>query len=335
MADKTSEIKNEMSLVDEKSLRSKIYVIRGQKVMLDFDLAEIYGYETKNFNRQIKNNIERFDGDDFMFRITKEEANNLRCKNFTSSWGGSRYLPYAFTEQGIYMLMTVLRGDLAIRQSRMLVRLFKNMKDYLVENPQLLAPQNYYALMDKVEENSRHIKAVEDDIKANMVTRADLADFIRLFDQGTEAEEVLILDGQPFKADEAYQRIYKKAKQSIIVIDDYIGVKTLHHLAYAKASVQVTIISDNKARPQLKAAEYKDFLTENPKRSISFIQSAGRPHDRYVVLDEGTDNMKVYHCGASSKDAGRKITTITRIMDIEDYKVTIKSLLQGAPLILK
>ena len=93
MADKTTEIKNEMSLVDEKSLRSKIYVIRGQKVMLDFDLAEIYGYETKNFNRQIKNNIERFDGDDFMFRITKEEANNLRCKNFTSSWGGSRYLP--------------------------------------------------------------------------------------------------------------------------------------------------------------------------------------------------------------------------------------------------
>ena len=300
-----------------------------------FVLVEIYGYETKNFNRQIKNNIERFDGDDFMFRITKEEANNLRCKNFTSSWGGLHYLPYAFTEQGIYMLMTVLRGDLAIQQSRMLVRLFKSMKDYLVENPQLLAPQSYYALMDKVEENSRHINAVEDNIKANMVTRADLADFIRLFDQGTEAEEVLILDGQPFKADEAYQKIYRKAKQRIIVIDDYIGVKTLHHLAHAKPSVQVTIISDNKARPQLKAAEYKDFLTENSKRSISFIQSAGRPHDRYIVLDEGADNMKVYHCGASSKDAGRKITTITRIMDIEDYRTTIKSFLQGAPLILK
>lgn len=86
--------------------------------MLDFDLAEIYGYETKNFNRQVKNNIERFEGEDFMFRLTKEEYDNLRCKNFTSRWGGSRYLPYAFTEQGIYLLMTVLKGDLAIKQSR-------------------------------------------------------------------------------------------------------------------------------------------------------------------------------------------------------------------------
>ena len=229
------------------------------------------------------------------------------------------------------MLMTVLKGDLAIEQSKTLIRLFKSMKDYIVENKPLLAGEDLLKLSVQTHENTMTIQRIEQ----NMVTRADLADFIRLFDQGTEAEEVLILDGQPFKADEAYQKIYRKAKQSIIVIDDYIGVKTLHHLAHAKPSVQVTIISDNKARPQLKASEYKDFLTENSKRSISFIRSSGRPHDRYIVLDEGADNMKVYHCGASSKDAGRKITTITRIMDIEDYKTTIKSLLQGAPLILK
>lgn len=97
-------------ILDESTLKDKIYTIRGQQVMLDFDLAEIYGYETKNFNRQVKNNIERFEGEDFMFRLTKEEYDNLRCKNFTSRWGGSRYLPYAFTEQGIYLLMTVLIG---------------------------------------------------------------------------------------------------------------------------------------------------------------------------------------------------------------------------------
>ena len=118
---------NEIIIVDEKVLQSKIYIVRGQQVMLDSDLAEIYGYETKNFNRQVKNNIERFEGDDFMFRLTKEEFDDLRCKNFTSSWGGSRYLPYAFTEQGIYLLMTVLKGDLAVRQSRALIRLFKSM----------------------------------------------------------------------------------------------------------------------------------------------------------------------------------------------------------------
>lgn len=94
-------------IIDAKAIKEKIYNIRNQKVMLDFELAEIYGYETKNFNRQIKNNIEKFEGEDFMFQLTADEFKNLRCKNFTSSWGGSRYLPYAFTEQGIYILTAV------------------------------------------------------------------------------------------------------------------------------------------------------------------------------------------------------------------------------------
>ena len=84
-------------------------------------------------------------------------------------------------------------------------------------------------------------------------------------------------------------------------MDDYIGIKTLYHLAHAKANASLTIISDNKARPPLRQTEYNDFLTENPGRSITFIQSANRAHDRYIVLDEGTKDMKVYHCGASSK----------------------------------
>ena len=118
-------------LLNEEYLVSKIYIIRGVQVMLDFDLAAIYGYTTKNFNRQVKNNIDRFD-EDLRFQLTDTELGNLRC-NFctskstspkddnlrseisTSSWGGTRYLPYAFTEEGIYMLMTVLKGELAIR----------------------------------------------------------------------------------------------------------------------------------------------------------------------------------------------------------------------------
>ena len=107
--------KNEMIITDQNVLMNKIYTIRGQKIMLDFEFAEIYGYETKNFNRQVKNNIDKFEGEDFMFQLTDEEMNNLRCKIFTSSWGGTRYLPYVFTEQGIYMLMTVLKGDIAVR----------------------------------------------------------------------------------------------------------------------------------------------------------------------------------------------------------------------------
>ena len=142
-------MKTEISLYDTEKLKDKIYTIRGQQVMLDVDLAEIYGYETKYFNRQIKNNIERFD-EDFRFQLTDEEVANLRCKFFTSSsgdenlrskfsissWGGSRYKPYAFTEQGIYMLMTVLKGELAVSQSKMLIRMFKEMKHFIQNNAQ-------------------------------------------------------------------------------------------------------------------------------------------------------------------------------------------------------
>ena len=81
--------------INETMLQSKIHIVRDQKVILDVDLAEIYGYETKNFNRQVKNNKAKFEGDDFMFQLTKDEWENLRCKNFTSSWGGRRYNPYA------------------------------------------------------------------------------------------------------------------------------------------------------------------------------------------------------------------------------------------------
>ena len=110
--------------LNEELIASKIYIIRGQKVMLDFELAEIYGYETKNFNRQVKNNNDKYD-EDFMFQLSKEEYKEiLRCKNFTSSWGETRHLPYAFTEQGVYMLMTVLKGELAIKQSKALIRIF-------------------------------------------------------------------------------------------------------------------------------------------------------------------------------------------------------------------
>lgn len=319
------------SEITVENLRDKIYEIRGQKVMMDFDLARIYGYETKNFNRQIKNNIERFEGEDFMFQLTKGEFENLRCKNSTSSWGGSRYLPYAFTEQGIYLLMTVLKGDLAVKQSRTLVRLFKSMKDYLVENRSLLTQNNYFALVDKVEENTREIKEIKD----NMVTGADLSDFIKLFNQGLSNEEILILDGNPFKADEAYQKIYRSAKSRIIIIDDYIGTKTLHHLAHAKKNVKITIISDNVARPKLRLGEYDDFVSENPGRGIVFLRSMHRVHDRYIIVDYKTKSEKIFHCGCSSKDAGKKITTITETDNRELYHPMVEGLLKQPELELK
>ncbi len=114
--------------LNNKTIESMIYIIRGQKVMLDFDLAKIYWYTTKAFNQQVNRNIEKFPMD-FMFKVNKDEMNSiLMSQNVISSWGGNRKLPHAFNEQGIYMLMTVLKGDLATRQSKALIRAFKQMK---------------------------------------------------------------------------------------------------------------------------------------------------------------------------------------------------------------
>ena len=118
------------------------------------------------------------------------------------------------------------------------------------------------------------------------------------------------------------------------MLDDYLGVKTLHHLSHAKITVDVTIISDNKGYNPLRLMEYYDFLTEYPGKNITFIRSANKAHDRYIVLDYGTKTMKVYHCGASSNDAGKKITTITEIKEVSIYKDIIKKLLTNPLLTL-
>ena len=130
-------MKTDLILINEEQIKDKIYYIRGQYVMIDSDLAKIYGYTTKAFNQQVKNNIEKFD-DDFMFRLSDKETNKLSRSKFLTSMqtkgikGGRVYNPYAFTEQGIYMLMTVLKGDLAIKQSKALIRIFKQMKRLLI-----------------------------------------------------------------------------------------------------------------------------------------------------------------------------------------------------------
>ena len=136
--------------MNENNFEDLIYDVRGQKVMLDIDLARIYGYSTTRFNEQVKNNIAKFD-DDFRFRLLKEELEEISIsKKSTSIWqlpgtkGGRTKLPYAFTEMGIYMLMTVLKGDLATKQSKALIRLFQSMKHYIIENKTLLTNTNPY-----------------------------------------------------------------------------------------------------------------------------------------------------------------------------------------------
>ena len=314
--------------------------------MLDFELAEIYGYTTKRFNEQIKNNIERFD-EDFRFKLTREEVQNLRSKNSTSSWGGSRYLPYAFTEQGIYMLMTVLKGDLAIQQSKALIRTFKRMKDYIIENQGLIGEREYLQMSMLVSQNAlntlemRHeLNEVEDqmaevaDKLSTVVYKSDLSEIMTEFGEPQIKRGYLIFNGNPFKADLAYYEIYQQAKKTIYIIDNYIGIKTLEHLIDCEIDIEITIFSDNLYNG-LRANIFADFCKEYPEIKISLKKSGGIFHDRYIVLDYGTDECRVFHCGASSKDAGARITSINEIFTVSMYDVMICGVINNPDLQLK
>ncbi len=327
---------NEIAVIDAKSLNDRIYMIRGQKVMLDFDLAEIYGYTTKRLNEQIKRNSEKFP-EDFMFLLnTTEIGGILRSQNATSRWGGSRYLPYAFTEQGIYMLMTVLKGPLAVQQSKALIRLFKEMKDCIAENKGFIGTDEFMMLSSRVDCNARNTEVrfekIETEIKqSNQELKKVMDNFI---DPNTH-KHYLILDGEKIEADIAYRSIYKTAQQTVYIIDNYIGLKTLHHLKSVKENVSVIIFSDNsKSKDMLTSIMVNDFKNDCPKIPITFKETNGRYHDRYIVIDYGCANEAVYHCGASSKDPGRKISTITRAEDKELYHPIVDELLSGPTAII-
>ena len=321
--------KNEVTIleqIDREKVKSQIYEVRGLRVMLDSDIAAYFGVETAALNRAMKRNIKRFPPK-FCFQISREEYHEiLRCQlGILELEQGkySKYLPYVYTEHGLSMLTSVLHTDRAIEASILIMEVFVEVAHYILQNTPLLPYEELKLLQNRQEKLSDKIQ----DIEKNMVKKNELSDFMKLFDTGIRNDEILILDGEPFKADFAYQKIYGTAEKSIIVIDDYLGLKTLHHLASAKSGVQITIISDNKGKNPLKLTDYNDFLKEYPDVKIKFITSLGRIHDRYIAVDFGTKNERLYHCGASSKDAGRKITTITEIKGLADYKNTLKSLL--------
>ena len=355
--------KTEFSLIDEAILKSRIHTIRGVKVMLDVDLAEIYGYSTKAFNQQVKNNIEKF-AEDFRFQLNKDELAELsRSKILTSEQGNSskkskfekvgvlrskiltanlspksRSCPYAFTEQGVYMLMTVLKGDLATRQSMALIRLFKQMKDYIVaENQQLIGNAGIPEIALQTAQNTRVLAEHSTDIKDlsgevlninNHLGRVDLSlqKIMENFIDPTTYKHFLIFDGQKLEADVAYMKIYSMAKKTIIIIDNYLGVKTLDLLRGIAKNASVQIFSeewgDEKITPAIKA----DYEKARPDVPLKIDRPSRKFHDRYIFLDYGMPSEKLFHCGSSSKDGGNKLTTIMQIECPEMYHPIIDSL---------
>ena len=345
--------KADFSLIDENFLKSRIYIVRGIKVMVDSDLAEIYGYTTKAFNRQVKNNIEKFE-DDFRFQLTKEEyyevlrckkctlespdatnpQNTLRSKFLTLEQGKySKFLPFAFTEQGIYMLMTVLKGERATAQSRALIRLFKQMKDYIVaENMQLLGAESNPHISSCMLQNTREIAEIRGELAETrtdvFAMKSDLQKVMENFIDPSTFKHFLILNGQKLEADVAYTQIYGMAKKSVVVIDNYVDVKTLDLLRSVAKNVSIAIFSDQYGKTRLTESMLADFRTARPDVVLEGPKSVGGVfHDRYILLDFGSKTEKVFHCGASSKDAGNKITTIVQLEDASVYHAVFAGLL--------
>ena len=279
-----------MILIDETSIKDRIYTIRGVKVMLDTDLAAIYGYSTKAFNQQVKNNSARFP-DDLMFQLTTEEFTELsRSRNLTTIMqtigrkGGRVYLPHAFTEQGIYMLMTVLKGELAVRQSLVLVRTFKTMRHYLTDNSLV------FQRLDRIE-----LKQLETDDKVNQL-------FKQLEKPETD-KAVIFFKGQMWDATSCIEQILEKAEREIILIDSYVDRKTLDMLSRKKTGVAVlmfTSVSGNRITEK----ELNDFNSQYPSLDVRITDEF---HDRFLILDR----KNMYHIGASIKDAGKKAFEIS------------------------
>ncbi len=296
--------KNEIMVIDH--IENLVYRIRGQQVMLDTDLAEIYGYEVKYLNRQVKRNIERFP-EDFMFQITKDEVQELRCQNVTANINPmSRALSYVFTEQGIYMLATVLKSEMAVQQSIVIMRAFKNMRHYIIENRQLASKEDLQRIAMSVGEyqkkTDKTIQSIEqriDDLSNNFISESEL-------------KNLVIYKGQKFEADIAYVEIYQKAKKSIFVIDDYVNIKTLHQLSQKKDGVAVMLFTENGhgRKGFLTSSDVSDFQAQYPTLQIKPNPDC---HDRFIILDYGLKTEQVYHCGASSKDAGKKVCAINKI----------------------
>ena len=299
---------NEIVIITEEDIRNKIYVVRGIQVMLDSDLARIYGYTTKSFNQQVQRNIERFD-DDFMFQLTKDEYHNiLRSQNVTlelEQGKYSKYLPYVFTEDGIYMLMTVLKGEKAVLQSKTLIRIFRRLKDYVINNN--LIEQRYINNLVL-----RHDNILIE--QSNKLTEYDskFEEIFTKFDSDDYLKNKLIFENHIYDACSFLLDILNEAKKEIIIIDNYCDKEVLDLICNLK--VNVIVISKN-----MNDKLIKKYQTQYDNLTIKYNDIF---HDRFIILDK----KKVYQLGSSLKDLGKKCSYISKFDNKNDINDLIKKI---------
>ena len=280
-------------LINDSELKNLVYVVRGQQVMLDSDLAMLYQVPTKAFNRAVNRNIERFP-DNFRFQLTKEEYDSLRCQNGTSNGrGGRRYLPYAFTEQGIAMLSGILHSDIAVQVSIRIMNTFVEMRRFIANNA---------LLFERI--SSIELKQLE--YQKNTDERFDKV--FRYIDGHMEPLQKIFFDGQIYDAFSLLVSLIQKAQEKIILIDGYVDVNTLNLLS--KKNTGVHVICYTYPGTKLTHKDIAQFNAQYPQLTVKKIQAF---HDRFLILDGKT----AYHIGASLKDAGKKCFGISLLEEPE------------------
>lgn len=322
-----------MKTVTAQTIESKIFTIRNVQVMLDKDLAELYGVETKRINEQVKRNIERFP-EEFCFQLTKEEVESLRSQivtlssmnetlrsqnatlngeitdlksqNATSSsqnWGGTRKLPYAFTEQGVAMLASILKSETAVKVSIQIMNAFVQMRHFLAANGSL------FARLDSVEK--RQIET-EEKLNRNLLRIDEKLDineknFEKVFDALEAADlpkQGVFCNGQIFDSYKFVSDLIRKAKTSIILVDNYVDDTVLSMLDKRKSYVLATIYTQSISK-QLTL----DLQKHNAQYAPIDVRVMTNFHDRFLFIDEKT----IYHIGASIKDLGKKVFGFSKL----------------------
>ena len=298
-----------VAVSDDGNIQALIKTIRGVQVILDRDVAGLYGVATGALNRQVKRNEERFP-EDFMFRLSAEEWNNLKCQIGISSWGGDRQLPYAFTENGIAMLSSVLRSPTAIEVNIRIMRAFSAMRRFLLANAQMF----------------QRIETVE---KRQIATDAKVDSILERLDATETPLQGVFYDGQLWDARALVLKLIQSAKRSLILIDNWATPETLDLFAKKRKGVKVTIITsehyDKKHVPHRKIspADIATFNAQYPRLAVRYNETF---HDRFLIIDD----KELYLIGASLKDLGRKCFGFTK-MDAGAIRGIKKSAFRSAP----
>lgn len=313
---------NSIVQLQAESIENRIFVIRNQQVMIDRDLAQLYGIETKVLNQAVKRNIERFP-ERFMFQLTKIEQehyvllrsqnaisrsqtvtlndtgesplwsqivtlNDLKSQNATSNLRGkhSKYLSYAFTEQGVAMLSSVLRNETAVQVSIRIMDAFVAMRRFLQNNAQIFVELG--SIKQHLIESDLHHK--ENDQKIERL-------FTLMDKYKVEDKQGIFFQGQIFDAYAKFESFIQQAKKEIILIDQYVDLSVLERLKKKRKGVNVTIFT--KTHTQLTAQDIQQYNAQYPTLSV---QHTTKMHDRFLIID----NSIIYHIGASLKDLGKK-----------------------------